>query len=200
MKVKLSHNEQNKIAVENQDLKALIQINRAYILKLVKSYNKDEYVQQELTQMCYMGLFSAMTRYTNQNVPFIAYARLWMIKYIHEWISLNSTTIRIKKTNNKKNSENIPTISIDKSYNDSDEYLSQSLPFVGDYVDEREAIIFDIINTKLKDKDKHLIMDYSELNQDELANKYNCTRQNINAKLNRITNKIKRLYDERLNG
>jgi hypothetical protein len=123
-----------------------------------------------------------------------------MIKYIHEWISLNSTTIRIKKTNNKKNSENIPTISIDKSYNDSDEYLSQSLPFVGDYVDEREAIIFDIINTKLKDKDKHLIMDYSELNQDELANKYNCTRQNINAKLNRITNKIKRLYDERLNG
>lgn len=200
MKVKLSHNEQNKIAVENQDLKALIQINRLYILKLVKQYSIDEYVQQELTQMCYMGLFSAMTRYSNQNVPFIAYARLWMIKYIHSWISLNSTTIRIKKTNNKKNSENIPTISIDKSYNDSDEYLSQSLPFVGDYVDEREAIIFDIINTKLKDKDKHLIMDYSELNQDELANKYNCTRQNINAKLNRITNKIKKYYDERLNG
>jgi RNA polymerase sigma factor (sigma-70 family) len=200
MKVKLSHNEQNKIAVENQDLKALIQINRLYILKLVKQYSIDEYVQQELTQMCHMGLFSAMTRYTNQNVPFIAYARLWMIKYIHSWISLNSTTIRIKKTNNKKNSENIPTISIDKSYNDSDEYLSQSLPFVGDYVDEREAIIFDIINTKLKDKDKHLIMDYSELNQDELANKYNCTRQNINAKLNRITNKIKKYYDERLNG
>ena len=200
MTKKLTHNEKNKVAVENQDLKALIQINRLYILKLVKQYSIDEYVQQELTQMCHMGLFSAMTRYTNQNVPFISYARLWMVKYIHEWINENYSTIRIKTPYIRKAIGNILTISIDKSYNDSDEYLSQSLPFTADYVDEREAIIFDIINNKLSSEDKELILEFSESNGAQIAKKQGCSTQNINTKLRRITNKIKKFYDERLNG
>lgn len=199
MKTKITHNEKNKIAVKNQDLKSLIEINRLYILKLVKQYNKDEYIQQELTQMCYMGLFSAMTRYNNEKVPFIRYASIWMKKYINEWFDNHYSTIRIKKTNNIKKSDNIPTISIDKSYDDSEEHLSQSIPFIGDYIDEREAIIFDIINTKLSDEDKELIMEYSELNQTEMARIRGCSPTNIYLKLNRITNKIKKLYNERIN-
>jgi hypothetical protein len=123
-----------------------------------------------------------------------------MVKYIHEWINENYSTIRIKTPYIRKAIGNILTISIDKSYNDSDEYLSQSLPFTADYVDEREAIIFDIINNKLSSEDKELILEFSESNGAQIAKKQGCSTQNINVKLRRITNKIKKYYDERLNG
>lgn len=195
--MKLTKNEINVNLIKEKNFNKLLKVNRLFLLKLVKGYTSDQYLIKELMQMATIGLWEAYQRFDlNANNNFITYAQFWINKYIKDWLIHYGYTVY---TPNYSKQSRQPIISMDKSYGEDDEHLSQKIAFVDDYVDEREAIIFDIINTKLSGEDRELILQYGDLNQTELANKLNCSKQNIQQKLNRITNKIKKYYDERIN-
>ena len=195
--MKLTKNEINVNLIKEKNFNKLLKVNRLFLLKLVKGYTSDQYLIKELMQMATIGLWEAYQRFDlNANNNFITYAQFWINKYIKDWLIHYGYTVY---TPNYSKELRQPIISMDKSYGEDDEHLSQKIAFVDDYVDEREAIIFDIINTKLSGEDRELILQYGDLNQTELANKLNCSKQNIQQKLNRITNKIKKYYDEIIN-
>lgn len=208
----LSREEEYALAVDYYENKnpnsaeKLVIHNLRYVYSLVTSrYTKYKHIAIDLIQEGNIGLIQSVKRFNPyKNVTFLTYATLWIKSYINRYLYGQATIVRrcYAAGGGHKLIKSLD--------NDTSSYLEMSIDDCDLYDDNIEELISlkldadkvaTIVNKlKLNEKDSTIIhnrlLAEEPLTLQEVANKFNVTRESIRQKEQTIIKKIRRELNE----
>jgi len=180
----------------------LVESNLRLVITIAKKYQSNKANLEDLVAAGNVGLFEAAKRYdAAQGFKFSTYARVWIIKYILEYLASNELIwipINKQKLHNKNQ-----FISLNTSYDDNQQLI--------DFIENKESespiqledenkIKVEFITGKLKPAEREIINMYYGLNGEsfsiiQISKKLGVSHQAIHSRITKIISKLKNEFN-----
>lgn len=199
----MTNNELNNQLIANQDFNGLLAANIRYIQYVAYTLGiNDEDIINDLVQEGRIGLWIAYTKYDPNTQPvFIGYAKFYIKKYMLRYLEVNLRTIKLPpkllaqiKLGTFTSTTN--TISLSTPVGENGTILEDLIPSeVCEDQNDNKPLRKALECFSLKDQDiirmRYGLEPYlQEYTLQEIAWKYECTREAIRLKINKLLNKL----------